>query len=100
MSWDDVNKSQLTQIGSQRETKVPISPKLKLRELIRCTSVTYRNIREGLLREADMTQANGVAKVHLGMADSSEKLETLSTLHNIEADGQVGRYLFQAAQIV
>lgn len=36
-----------------------------------CASVTYRNIGEGLLREADMTQANGVAKVHLGMADSS-----------------------------
>lgn len=65
-----------------------------------CASITYRNIGEGLPREADMTQAYGVAKVHLGMADSSGKLETLSTPHNIETDGQVGRYLFQAAQIV
>ena len=62
-----------------------------------CASVTYRNIGEGLLKETDMTQAHGIAKVLLGMADSSEKLETLSTSHNIEADGQVGRYLFQAA---
>lgn len=35
-----------------------------------CASVTYRNMQEALLREADMTQANRVTKVHLGMADS------------------------------
>ena len=54
-----------------------------------CASVTYRNIGEGLLKETDMTQAHGIAKVHPGMVDSSEKLETLSISHSIEADGQL-----------
>jgi hypothetical protein len=67
-------------------------PKVQLCKPMSFIGVTYRNMGEGFLTGAEMTQRQlGLTTAHPSMGDSSQELETRSTLHSLQAAPQAGQ---------
>lgn len=61
--------------------------------------ITYRNVGDGLLRGAEMTQRQLPHQRPPSIGDSPQNLEAGSTLHSLQSAQQVGQCPFQVTDL-
>lgn len=72
------------------QTREQMPSKVQLKEPMSFIGVTYRNMGEGFLTGAEITQRQLPHHSPPQPGDSSQELETRSTLHSLQATQQAG----------
>ena len=72
--------------------------KFHLTEPMSIIGTIYRNMGRSYLYEQKRLKDSCITKVHPGLGDGSQKLETWTTLHDLLAIQQVGECPFHVAQ--